>query len=299
MTEQKQKNINPAHQNHPRVFNGSKYVYPVLSRRSGGISIGINLSPDRVCNFDCLYCQVKRQKNDSAESTIAAQAIIDQIETELIDLTKMYYSGELFNFSPFNTISREKAKLADFSFSGDGEPTAFPLFDQVCSKIADIRLQYADESVKIVLITNSTLLHKPRVMEGLSVLDLNNGVIWAKLDAGTEKYYNLVNRSNVSFDKIKDNILRTAQKRDIIIQTLFMNINDQPPSTQELIAYCNTLNEMQQKGALIKSVQIHTIAREPAYNVAKALSKQQLDDIVDLVKAHTRIEIEKYYGSGK
>ena len=47
---------------HPRYFGQNSFVYPVLSRRADGISVGINLNPDKACNFDCIYCQVDRSK---------------------------------------------------------------------------------------------------------------------------------------------------------------------------------------------------------------------------------------------
>ena len=49
------------HSDHARLFEHNRFVYPVLSRRSGGISIGVNLNPDKICNFDCIYCQVDRR----------------------------------------------------------------------------------------------------------------------------------------------------------------------------------------------------------------------------------------------
>ena len=48
------------HAQHARTYQQNRFVYPVLSRRSGGLSLGINLNPDKVCNFDCIYCQVDR-----------------------------------------------------------------------------------------------------------------------------------------------------------------------------------------------------------------------------------------------
>ena len=44
--------------NHDRDSAGLRYVYPVVSRRAGGVSIGINLNPNNACNWACLYCQV-------------------------------------------------------------------------------------------------------------------------------------------------------------------------------------------------------------------------------------------------
>ena len=46
--------------NHARELAGNRYIYAVVSRRSRGLSIGINLNPDKACNFDCPYCQVDR-----------------------------------------------------------------------------------------------------------------------------------------------------------------------------------------------------------------------------------------------
>src|SRR6266540_3007980 len=48
-------------QDHSRQFADFTFVYPVISRRSRGLSLGINLNPDKVCNFDCIYCEVDRR----------------------------------------------------------------------------------------------------------------------------------------------------------------------------------------------------------------------------------------------
>ncbi len=297
MTEQNDDNISCAHKSHPRTFLGSSFVYPVLSRRSGGISIGINLSPNRVCNFNCVYCQVKNQPATIPADSKIDQQVIEQIENELITLIQMVYKGDLFEHAPFDTVPQELRRLCDISFSGDGEPTSSEIFDTLCTKVANIKKQYARDDVKIVLITNSTLLHKPKVQEALAVLDLNNGEIWAKLDAGTEKYYATVNRSGVAFEKILDNILRAAQKRPIKIQTLFMNIMGSAPDQQEITAYIDRLNFLTDNGAHIKAVQLHTVARQPAESFIEPLTNAQLDAIAHQVQSHTSINIETYYGS--
>ena len=50
----------PVHRDHRRGLADNRYVYAVVSRRSRGVSVGVNLNPDKVCNFDCVYCQVDR-----------------------------------------------------------------------------------------------------------------------------------------------------------------------------------------------------------------------------------------------
>ena len=91
--------ILPAHKSHPRRYEGFKYVYPVLSRRSHGISIGVNVNPDKVCNFDCIYCQVDRTVASTVEEFDLAVA-----ETELNELLHIIKSGELAHHAPFDAV---------------------------------------------------------------------------------------------------------------------------------------------------------------------------------------------------
>ncbi|MCZ7653281.1 MAG: hypothetical protein M5R42_01880 [Rhodocyclaceae bacterium] len=51
---------------HSRDSAGLTYVYPVVSRRAGGVSIGINLNPNNACNWRCIYCQVPDLKRGAA-----------------------------------------------------------------------------------------------------------------------------------------------------------------------------------------------------------------------------------------
>src|ERR1700749_4155039 len=72
----------PLHTDHTRLFEHNRFVYPVLSRRSGGISIGVNLNPDKVCNFDCIYCQVDR-RSQSETRFVETAPLIDELRTTL------------------------------------------------------------------------------------------------------------------------------------------------------------------------------------------------------------------------
>ncbi len=82
-------------------------------------------------------------------------------------------------------------------------------------------------TVKMVLITNASMFHRPHVQNGLALLDANQGEIWAKLEAGTEDYYHLVERTPIPFDQILDNITAAARVRPLVIQSLFMRISGQ------------------------------------------------------------------------
>ena len=70
-------------QDHSRLFGDFTFVYPVISRRSRGLSIGINLNPDKVCNFDCIYCEVDRTTPGKV-----SRIDLDQMRDELIAMTR-------------------------------------------------------------------------------------------------------------------------------------------------------------------------------------------------------------------
>ncbi|MEK6583942.1 MAG: radical SAM protein, partial [Nitrospirota bacterium] len=105
---------------HSRTFANNKYVYPVLSRRSKGISVGINLNPDRICNFDCVYCQVNR-----INYIQPVKVDIKRIGAELKETLDSVISGNLFTIPPFDTTPVELRHLSDIAISGDAEPTTF------------------------------------------------------------------------------------------------------------------------------------------------------------------------------
>src|SRR5262245_49404644 len=178
------------HTLHPRHWRENKFVYPVLSRRSRGISIGVNLNPDKVCNFDCIYCQVDRRSEAETKFVETARLL-----AELDDMLSLVKSGELFKDEPFRNVPANRRRLNDIAFSGDGEPTTFRNFDEIVATVARLKSRHGLNDVKLVLITNASMFHRPAVARGLALLDENNGEIWAKLEAGTDDYYQLVERT--------------------------------------------------------------------------------------------------------
>src|SRR5437763_6556886 len=176
--------ISLVHRDHRRTFQDNVYVYAVVSRRSKGVSIGVNLNPDKVCNFDCVYCQVDR-KTPPVVRDVEVPRLLQELE-EMLDLVA---SGELFEHERFRQTPPALRRLNDIAFSGDGEPTTCPEFLEVVQSVAAIKQRRGLDAVKLVLITNATMLHRPRLCEALGILDANNGEIWAKLEAGTEAYY--------------------------------------------------------------------------------------------------------------
>lgn len=279
------------HRRHERTFEANRYVYPVLSRRAGGLSIGVNLNPDKICNFDCIYCQVNR--NTQGEVRFVD---IDVLTDELDHMLRWVGSGEIYRSGKFCDTPQSLRRLRDIAFSGDGEPTTYKNFDEIVAACADSIRRHDLDDVKMVLITNASMFHRPHVQRGLATLDANNGEIWAKLDCGTEKYFHRIERTRISFQSILDNITAAARARPIVIQALFMKIDGEPTPLAEREAFCQRLSEIISAGGQIRLVQVYTVARPPAERNVSALTNQQVDAIVTFVRDRTGLPAEGYYG---
>jgi len=278
-------------QYHPRRFETLRYVYPVISRRSGGLSLGINLSPSGLCNFSCVYCQILAEVNQSQTNTPLVP--MDRLETELRQLVGSVHDETLFEHSWLATTPPEKRILKDMAFSGDGEPTLSPQFSEAVRLVTDIRKELCADSVKIVLITNASALHRVPVRSALEAMLQNNGEIWAKLDAGTPEFFSTVSRSNISFQTIQTNLINLTQDFPVVIQTCFLALHGQGPSTDEVRHYAEYL----QKLGKVLHVQIYTVARNTPENWATPLDSRQLDDIADRVRQLTGLEVRTFYST--
>lgn len=280
----------PLHTLHSRHYRNNRFVYPVLSRRSKGISLGVNLNPDKVCNFDCIYCQVDR-RSEAETDFVDLHLVLD----ELRHLLEIATNGQLYTEEPFCNVPEHLRRLNDIAFSGDGEPTTYRNFDEIIAQVAALKDELGLTSTKMVLITNASMLHRPVVQRGLEILDQHQGEIWAKLDAGTADYYHLVDRTKIPFQQILDNITAAAKVRPLVIQSLFMRVNGEPPTTAELDAYCDRLNEILSAGGRLSLVQVYTVSRQPAESYVSSLTNDEVDAITNLVQERTGLLAEPYY----
>lgn len=279
-------------QDHRRSYHELKYLYPVMSRRARGLSIGVNLNPDKVCNWDCPYCQVDRTtppavtKVDEEELYAETRAILDDV-----------VSGALWEHPRFSSTPEHLRRLRDIALAGDGEPTSYKYFSRVIENLVRIKSDLGFDRVRINVLTNASLFHLPHVREGLRILGETRSDIWCKLDAGTEEYYQEVNRSKFSLEHCRDNILWLAQQRAVTIQSMFMRYHGQPPSEAEIQAYIDSLRAMVAKGARFRLIQIYTIARMPSDAECEPLSDAEIDALVTKVRfAIPEFDVQGFYG---
>jgi wyosine [tRNA(Phe)-imidazoG37] synthetase (radical SAM superfamily) len=220
---------------------------------------------------------------------------LQRLSEELSLILEAERDGSLYADEPFDALNPDERGVRDIAFSGDGEPTTFPRFEDAVRIAARARLEFGLESAKLVLITNGAYLSKPSVRSALERLDENNGEIWAKLDAGTEEYFQRANRPNKTLKKVLDNILDAARLRPVVIQSLWFRLEGAPPPVEELESYCDRLNRLLAAGGRLKALQLYTIARDPADPSASPLENGELDQIAALVKSRVPVPIEIFY----
>lgn len=280
---------------HRRQWRDCRFVYPVVSRRAKGLSIGINLNLDKRCNYSCMYCQVNRRHSGEKRDVD-----VNQLHDELLQTLNAFKSGEIWNEGNFVHAPAEYRRLNDIAFSGDGEPTCITNFDlAVITAIKALEDAGLKGQAKLVIITNATNLMAQQVRNVLSILDANGGEFWCKLDAGTEEYFKKVNRPapGLKLEKICENILSIAAGRPVVIQTLWFKIDGQSPTDDELAAYAGRLRWIIGCGGQIDHVQLHTIARAPAASNAATMPDAELDEIAQkLVALVPGVNFKIYYG---
>ncbi|NUN15420.1 MAG: radical SAM protein [Myxococcales bacterium] len=282
---------------HSRQFESNVYVYPVLSRRSGGLSIGINLNVDKVCNFDCIYCQVDRTgpppvfRVPKTVSTLDIDRICAELDLLLQGLAP---SGPLWQQTPFSALQGAQAVVRDIAFSGDGEPTTVLEFESIVKRVVEVRNLRGFAATKIVIITNATGLGSARVKRALAFLDDQNGEVWAKLDAGTTEWFQMVDQTRLSLDRIQNQIVACAKIRPVVIQTCLFRLNGYPPPDTEMEAYIDRLNSMVTNGAQIRTVHLYTVARPPAVSAVTPLPADTLRDLGTRVSNATGLSVETF-----
>lgn len=277
---------------HSRDWRQNHYVYPVISRRSAGLSIGVNLNPDMACNFDCVYCQVDRTVQPRVR-----EVDVDRLGEELAAMIDDAVSGRLFDDPSFRDVPQRFRRINDIAFSGDGEPTTCKQFLPCIELAARLKREAGLHGAKLVLITDACYLTRPQVEAALRVMDENNGEIWAKLDAGTEPYYQRVNKPNYQLRHVVENIIAAARVRPVVIQSMFMRLEGAGPAEAEIIAFTDRLNEILCAGGQIKLVQVYTVARKPAQSFVTPLADEEVDYIAEAVRRCTGLPAECYYGS--
>lgn len=271
----------------PRDFLNNRYVYVVVSSRAGGLAVGVNMNPDKYCNFKCVYCEVHRDGEARPELDIPA------MENELKH-TLANVHGERLRERPWaRRLPDELLRLRHVCLSGDGEPTLSPKFAEALQAVVHVRAVGDFPFFRLVLLTNGTGLDLPQVQHALRSFTRSDE-IWVKLDGGTQAYLNRVNCAEVPLAKILSNILLLGQQRPIVIQSLFPSLQGEEPPCEEIEEYARRLRELKESGAQISLVQIYSATRPMPNSEAGHLPLRTLSRIAQIVRKSSGLKAEVF-----
>jgi wyosine [tRNA(Phe)-imidazoG37] synthetase (radical SAM superfamily) len=246
---------------HSRDSAGMLYVYPVVSRRARGVSVGINLNPNNACNWRCIYCQVPDLKRGGPPPID-----LDRLKRELDVMLDDIVTGDFLS----SRVPEDQRRLIDIAFSGNGEPTSAAEFPEAVEiAAAALAARNLLPAVKLRLITNGSLLDRRGVRAGIARIGAAGGEVWFKVDAGSSAAVARINGSRVKMDSIERRLRQCGELCPTWVQTCLFALDGQLPSDGEISELVEFLGRCRDS---IRGVHLYGLARPSAQSEAARLS---------------------------
>ncbi len=254
-----------------------RYVYPVVSRRAGGISVGINLNPNNACNWRCIYCQVPDLRR-GGPPPIDLALLGDELRRLLADIV----GGDFMAAR----VPPEARRLIDVAFSGNGEPTSAAEFPQAVELAAGVLQEMRlATSVRLRLITNGSLLDRAGVRTGIAALGRAHGEAWFKLDAATAAGWLHINGTRQRPDVVLRRLLACAAVCETWVQSCFFALDGMPPDEASVEEYLALLSEAADR---VAGVHLYSLARPSLQPEAPRLARlpaEWLEELAARIRA--------------
>jgi wyosine [tRNA(Phe)-imidazoG37] synthetase (radical SAM superfamily) len=259
---------------HNRDFTGMRYVYPVISRRAGGVSVGINLNPNNACNWRCVYCQVPElQRGDAPPLEMAL------LRAELDGFLRDLLEGDFM----LRHVPEETRRIVDVALAGNGEPTSAKEFPDVISLIGEVLREYGlDQQLVLRLITNGSRVMRATVQEGLRRMGARHGEIWFKVDAGSPTARQHINDIAMKTDAVIRNLRTAASLCPTWVQTCAFGWGDRVPLAEDLPSYLELLRAAGPER--LQGVHLYSLARPSLQPEATALRRLSVAELEAIAK---------------
>jgi wyosine [tRNA(Phe)-imidazoG37] synthetase (radical SAM superfamily) len=249
---------------HDRDRAGMTYVYPVVSRRAGGVSLGVNLNPNNACNWACSYCQVPGLTRGGPPRIDLAR-----LEAELRAMLDDIVRGDFMT----RQVAEGMRRFHDIALSGNGEPTSareFPLaVDLIGRAMRDFDLL---GKIKLVLISNGSLMDRAYVRDGLRAMAALGGEVWFKIDSATREGMARINQVELDPEGVLRRLQTCAALCPTWIQTCVFATDGAPPAAEEQAAYLALLARCRAAGTPPGGVLLYSLARAVMQPGAEHLS---------------------------
>jgi wyosine [tRNA(Phe)-imidazoG37] synthetase (radical SAM superfamily) len=266
---------------HSRELSGLKYIYSVISRRAGGLSIGVNLNVNNACNWQCIYCEIPNLTRGSPPPIE-----LDVLEDELRFFLHEIIHGDYME----KNVAIDDRHLKDIAFSGNGEPTSAEEFPQIILIVKKVLEEFnLLHKIKLRLITNGSLMHQSAVIKSVEMLKEINGEVWFKVDAATEENIQIINQVNLKRHQILERLKNCATACPTFVQTCVFTIDGRNPSEKDIDAYVELMNEIKSD---IEGVHIYGLARPSLQPQAKRLERISEEVLESIAKKLRYLQIE-------
>jgi molybdenum cofactor biosynthesis enzyme MoaA len=261
--------------NHCSDIVGLKYVYPVISRRMGGLSIGVNFNTNNACNWRCVYCQVADLKIGAAPE-MDFKLLEDELRFFLDDVLQ----GDFYDRFQ---VDEDKRSIKDIAIAGNGEPTSLKEFARAVELIGKVATEVGVfPRSNYVLITNGSLVHQTRIQAGLKILSAYGGEVWFKFDSASEEGRALVNNTAQSCLASVNNLMISSKLCTTKLQTCIFDYDDRGFSEKEKRAYLDLVKDIKNRGCNLQAILLYTIARpsqQPEAIRLKPISAEILNNL--------------------
>ena len=265
---------------HNRPFFGFQLVYPVVSRRAGGLSIGINLNPNQACNWACEYCQVPNLTRGKAPP-IDLKRLRDELD-QMLDAATSPAFMEAY-------VPEALRVLKDIAFSGNGEPTSSAQFPEAMSMVLDaLQRRPALAAVKIVTITNGTYGRSAPVQQALAQSVSHGGEVWFKIDRGASEDIWQVNRVRLNMDQILARLKAVTDHCPVWIQTCMTARQGAEPTPQAVQRYLDFMARIRADQVPLQGILLYTLARpshQPGGELLQPLPQTWLEALARALRA--------------
>lgn len=244
---------------------------PIHSRRLG-TSLGVNLSPvdGKVCTFDCLYCEAGYNAQGPGKTGLPSRQQVAQLLDK--KLSDMSAAGQ---------------NLDVITFSGNGEPTAHPEFSGIVEDTLRLRDKYFP-NVKVSVLSNSTQLHRPDVVNSLKKVD--NNIV--KLDSAVESTMRALDRPTSPAFTVEKAIrgLKNFEGTGIIQTMLTRGSHDGVPvdntTPEEIDALIDAYRQIRPR-----SIMIYSIDRQTPEHSLEKVPREELQAAADRIHTATDIPV--------
>ncbi len=275
--------IELGYDSHSRLSEFDRLVYPVVSRRSRGLSLGINLNPDKRCNFDCVYCQVER-----TDPPQTRRPDIKQLEMELLHWIGELEHGEYRGY-----------QLKDIALAGDGEPTSEKQLPQVLELLLSLKQQYPQLSdIKLILFTNGSGIDRKDLVDIFPQFYQSHGEVWFKLDAWDQSSLEGINRTRLKFGQLMSKLEAFGQQYPVVLQSCFFQWQQRDFSEEIYQSYVAEVRSLIKQQVQIKKIQAYTLARKPAESEARPWSDEAMNRLAGLLRSELDLPVELFYEKG-